>query len=1553
MTSVCIIVVVAVVALAGATQVEPLANGLLLADPKNCSSYYEFVPQLRHCPSGLVFNPKQQMCDWPANVDCSCNGNGTSGGGGNGGNSGGGDGGNGGGNDGGNGGGNGGNGGNNGGNGGNSGGDGGNSNNGGNQGGDCPTRGKCPAVDPLDHTVHLPHLTDCGLFCRCDHGVPKLDRCPAGLHFNPKLQVCDWPDAAGCVIGACQPLSNNSRSHWEPASCANDPSQVGDKCRLVCNSEYQLSGTAEITCTDDGWSGATGIDQIPSCKTVNETGEDFVNNINNTLGQQANLLFVLDESGSVSQSNFAIELNFVKAIVNAFPLSKNRSAGVITFDSTAAVDISIKQSDTCSFLKGVDRIKYNGGGTDILRSLNLAYNEIIQNAVHNLTLVFLVTDGVSTTNPTAAADKIKSHGDALFTVGVAGYNDKQLAPLSSLDKNNAPLFFGIKSFAVFEAVADYLATKEVPVTNHPLTFKSWSSQRGAMASPERCETASGWGENDWVPKQSHQYTVCTLWRQCRLVFAHTRDHKGAEWHPAIDWPKHLAPFDAIQQWFLQALENASHTCSVGERSSDLLARTVVDDRLLLWPTRSPDLSPIENVWNMVKRRVWRYDPMPTTKDGLWKQYGGLFQEISNLVCDNVLIRMQYIFSSASTEGKVIHQLRLHPKMGALPTYLGVLLMVAVTFSVASFVTASITDGLLVADPNDCGAYYEFVKLHRYCPSGLVFNPNRQACDWPSNVNGSCNGGGGNGENGGGSGGGNGGGSNNNNSGNGTIGSDCPTRGKCPAVNSLDQTVHLPHLTDCGLFCKCDHGIPKLDRCPTGLHFNPKLQACDWPESAGCTTGGGEENGGNGGENNGENGGNGGGSGGESGGGNGGNGGGNGGNEGGNGGGSGGNGGGNGGNGAESGENGGGSSGNGGGNGGESGGNGGNGGNGGGSNNGGNQEGDCPTRGKCPAVNPLDHPVHLPHLTDCGLFCKCDHGIPKLDRCPTGLHFNPKLQVCDWPEAAGCVNGGAGENGGNGGESGGNGENGGENGGNGGNGGESGGSGGGNGENGGENGGNGGGNGGESGGNGGGNSGNGGGNGGESGGNGGNGGNGGGSNNGGNQEGDCPTRGKCPAVNPLDHPVHLPHLTDCGLFCKCDHGIPKLDRCPTGLHFNPKLQVCDWPEAAGCVNGGGGENGENGGESGGNGGGNAGNGGENTGGNGENGGNGGGNGGENNNGGNEDGDCPSREKCPAVDPLDHTVHIPHLTDCGLFCKCNHGIPKLGKCPPGLQFNPKLQVCDWPEAAGCVIGVCQPLSNNNRSHWEPSSCVNDPSEVGDRCRLVCKSEYQLSGSASIVCTEDGWSAPTGIDQIPSCKTINETAEDFVNTINETMGQKANLLFVLDESGSVSPPNFKIEQEFVKSVVSAFPLSVNRSAGVITFDSQAAVDISVRESRTCSFLDGVDRIRYNGGGTDILRALNLAYDEILANAIHNLTLVFLVTDGQSFTNPTSAADNIKSRGDVLFTVGVQGYDIKQLAPISSLDKKGSPLFYGIDNFEVFNAVANYLATKYNNGTSVSCTL
>ncbi|XP_058057861.1 multiple epidermal growth factor-like domains protein 6 [Anopheles bellator] len=113
---------------------------------------------------------------------------------------------------------------------------------------------------------------------------------------------------------------------------------------------------------------------------------------------------------------------------------------------------------------------------------------------------------------------------------------------------------------------------------------------------------------------------------------------------------------------------------------------------------------------------------------------------------------------------------------------------------------------------DCSRFYKCSSgnaCEHVCPTGLHFNAAELACDWPSraccNPALPCNP-------------------------DDEIETDCIPHANCPA--SASQAVLLPHY-DCSKFYKCSGQFACPMDCPPGLHFNPRLDACDWPEQACC------------------------------------------------------------------------------------------------------------------------------------------------------------------------------------------------------------------------------------------------------------------------------------------------------------------------------------------------------------------------------------------------------------------------------------------------------------------------------------------------------------------------------------------------------------------------------------------------------------------------------------------------------------------------------------------------------------------------------------------------
>ncbi|KAG8229163.1 hypothetical protein J437_LFUL009233 [Ladona fulva] len=146
---------------------------------------------------------------------------------------------------------------------------------------------------------------------------------------------------------------------------------------------------------------------------------------------------------------------------------------------------------------------------------------------------------------------------------------------------------------------------------------------------------------------------------------------------------------------------------------------------------------------------------------------------------------------------------------------------------------------------------------------------------------------------------------------------------------------------------------------------------------------------------------------------------------------------------------------------------------------------------------------------------------------------------------------------------------------------------------------------------------------------------------------------CPSTN-TGNATLLPNPDDCGSYCACDWGNAIWMPCPPGLHFNPTLKVCDYPDHAGC----------------------------------------------------EPGPPPPpttttkdpttvidngcgkvKPFCPPTN-IGNATLLPNPDDCGSYCVCDWGNAVWMPCPAGLHFNPVLKVCDWPANAGCEAPATTP-------------------------------------------------------------------------------------------------------------------------------------------------------------------------------------------------------------------------------------------------------------------------
>ena len=160
-----------------------------------------------------------------------------------------------------------------------------------------------------------------------------------------------------------------------------------------------------------------------------------------------------------------------------------------------------------------------------------------------------------------------------------------------------------------------------------------------------------------------------------------------------------------------------------------------------------------------------------------------------------------------------------------------------------------------------------------------------------------------------------------------------------------------------------------------------------------------------------------------------------------------------------------------------------------------------------------------------------------------------------------------------------------------------------------------------------------------------------------------------------------------------------------------------------------------------------------------------------------------------------------------------------------------------------------------------------------------------------------------------------------------QSVDLVFLLDESGSVSSKDFNKSLDFVKNVIKAFP-DKNLSGkdgtrfGLSTFNENYKAHFYLSSYRNqASYLSAIDRVPYRRGNT----YLGVALQQILKTQFIDAKglrpeidgiprMLIVLTDGISRDSVSIPAQNVKDKNIVVYAIGVGNYDSNQLNDIAS---------------------------------------
>ena len=173
----------------------------------------------------------------------------------------------------------------------------------------------------------------------------------------------------------------------------------------------------------------------------------------------ADIIFLLDDSGSVTRPNFLKVKQFVVDIVRSLKIGyHNIRIGVVTFSTNPKVWLNLNSHyDKRRMINAINAIRYRRGGTNThialkklrLWSFNKRYGD--RKGVPNIAIV--ITDGMSSNSrlTISEAKRLQRSGVRMFSIGI-GRNLRQSELIAMASRPTSEHQFRINNFAGLKSI---------------------------------------------------------------------------------------------------------------------------------------------------------------------------------------------------------------------------------------------------------------------------------------------------------------------------------------------------------------------------------------------------------------------------------------------------------------------------------------------------------------------------------------------------------------------------------------------------------------------------------------------------------------------------------------------------------------------------------------------------------------------------------------------------------------------------------------------------------------------------------------------------------------------------------------------------------------------------------------------------------------------------------------------------------------------------------------------------------------------------------------------
>uniref|UniRef100_A0A665U200 VWFA domain-containing protein n=1 Tax=Echeneis naucrates TaxID=173247 RepID=A0A665U200_ECHNA len=157
-------------------------------------------------------------------------------------------------------------------------------------------------------------------------------------------------------------------------------------------------------------------------------------------------------------------------------------------------------------------------------------------------------------------------------------------------------------------------------------------------------------------------------------------------------------------------------------------------------------------------------------------------------------------------------------------------------------------------------------------------------------------------------------------------------------------------------------------------------------------------------------------------------------------------------------------------------------------------------------------------------------------------------------------------------------------------------------------------------------------------------------------------------------------------------------------------------------------------------------------------------------------------------------------------------------------------------------------------------------------------------------------------------------------------ADIVFIVDESGSIGTSNFQLVRTFLYSIINGLEVSTTRvRVGIVTYNDRATAQVYLNSfSDKKELLNFIKILPYHGGGTRTGAALKFAQENVFIQSTGSRKdrgvqqVAVVITDGESQDNVSQPAAELRRAGVTVYSVGVKDAKEAQLVEMASYPSK-----------------------------------